>query len=70
MRIGDIIVSKVAIVILNATSPPAMKENKLADVPLGTVPDKITPIATSLIRDLVILKNILKLSELFATQGH
>src|SRR5699024_963518 len=44
---GATIVSNVAIVKLNATSPPAINVYKLADVPLGTVPANIKPDAIS-----------------------
>src|SRR5699024_8956155 len=44
---GAATVSNVAIVMLNATSPPAIKLYKLADVPLGTVPAKTIPAAIS-----------------------
>src|SRR5699024_12104081 len=42
----EIIVSKVAIIILTATSPPAINVKMFADVQLGTVPDKIIQEAT------------------------
>src|SRR5699024_5697651 len=44
---GEITVSSVAIVMLNATSPPAMNVYRFADVPLGTVPAKMIPEAIS-----------------------
>src|SRR5699024_742411 len=47
VKIGDTIVSNVAIVILNATSPPAINVYKLAEVPLGTVPANTIPEAIS-----------------------